>query len=209
MQDTWNNLPKSRSLGEQIYHNLNATHLNIERWRKHERSIELRIRETCKEIKILESKDDSLSLTEEEGKRLTCLHNRTVALDCQLYHKRWTIAKTQWIWEGNLNTKFFYRVINYSRTQNHISHIILDYGTRIRGGREITQQFVTWYKNLCGVFVPSKLRSWWDCPPLPQIPSEKQDNLLRRFTFSEIHGALNQIGLGKRPGSDGFIVEFF
>ena len=119
-------------------------------------------------------------------------------------------ARVRWAEEGESSTKYFFRLEKKNCTESWISAMQNSDGLIVADMPGICQSWVSFYSDLFSA-----------CPTDPSVQTE----LLSHLTFSvppsqvslceghltvaEVHHALLGMALGKSPGSDGLLVEFY
>ncbi|WOL01676.1 hypothetical protein Cni_G10393 [Canna indica] len=133
----------------------------------------------------------------------------TNALARQIHLKWWSKAKSNWIGEGEKNTKFFHNLVKMKRRRSRVEEIVVE-GKVIKDNNEMAGSFANWYEELWTFFEERRTNKvdlnnfeW------VRISTEDCATLEREFSEEEIWVAVNSLRRGKSPGPDGFILEFY
>lgn len=115
-------------------------------------------------------------------------------------------AKLNWELHGDSNSKYFHRLVQYRRKQNHI-HGILHDGIWYHRPDQIKNLFLDHFE---GFFNREQPEINFDIQGLitKQLSVDEALQLEREFTLEELFGALMSMDSNKSPGPDGISVEY-
>ncbi|WOL14469.1 hypothetical protein Cni_G23249 [Canna indica] len=103
----------------------------------------------------------------------------------------------------------------FSRTLKKLSTDLEEWSKQVDGipisqPKDIVDAFANWYKMLWEKEdIPNS--NWHNVKDLNwrKLPNNKEAELIKSFSMQEIKDAVNSLGMGKAPGPDGFILEFY
>jgi mannosylglycoprotein endo-beta-mannosidase len=113
-------------------------------------------------------------------------------------------SKSQFILEGDSNTRYFHSVANGRHRKKRIHTLVQDEGT-IEGQDNLKQYITNYYKNLFGApeegnFSMDESRT----DDIPQVSVEENNLLTAEYSEEEVRKAIFQMEHNKAPGPDGF-----
>ena len=122
-------------------------------------------------------------------------------------------ARSNWILQGDRNTKFFQTVVRQKRARNRIMQIKNDLGCFTENPNEIeaifTNHFRSYFQNSIQSSFDSIVQELQSLP-IPSLLSPLQlASLNKPITTLDIEEFVFQIGAYKAPGSDGIPAFFF
>lgn len=157
------------------------------------------------EIKFWDQNEEIRSLLELERQLRTLAKQDYAKITC-LEEIKWNQkAKTQWLKEGDSDTKFFQRIASAWSNTNYIHSLLDENGNEVDQtslNNHITSYFMKLYKDQ-GI-----IRSKLDGLQFPRISTD-QRWLVRPFEESEIKNVVWSIEDDKALGPDGFSMAFF
>jgi hypothetical protein len=114
-------------------------------------------------------------------------------------------ARTQWVQEGDANSRFFHASIKARRRRNQIVSLMKG-GDTISGVLEIKQEAKEhFYQHFSEVW---SNRPFLEGIPFPSISADDNDSLLAPFLEEEIRDTIWSCDGNKSPGPDGFNLNF-
>ena len=115
-------------------------------------------------------------------------------------------AKLNWELHGDSKSKYFHRLVQYRRKQNHIRGILHD-GIWYHRPDQIKNLFLEHFE---GFFNREQPEINFDIQGLitKQLSADEALQLEREFTLEELFGALMSMDSNKSPGPDGISVEY-
>jgi mannosylglycoprotein endo-beta-mannosidase len=118
-------------------------------------------------------------------------------------------SKSQFILEGDSNTRYFHSVANGRHGKKRIHSLIQEEGTS-EGHEQLKSYIKNYYKNLFGKldegnFTMDEART----EDIPQVSMEEKDFLIAPYLEEEIQKAIFLMEHKKAPRPDGFPVEFY
>ncbi|WJX95853.1 hypothetical protein P8452_77122 [Trifolium repens] len=116
-------------------------------------------------------------------------------------------AKTHWLQDGDLNTKFFHAAATSRRKTNRILSLVDEAGHRVTEAPDICNVARDYFTNIFQKH-NSTLEPVLDVVN-PSVSAEDNINLLAPFTIDEFREALFSMKPDKCPGPDGFNPGFF
>ena len=108
--------------------------------------------------------------------------------------------------EGDNNTKFFHKMANSHRRDNHLSFLEVD-GMIYEEGAEVATQVVQFYKTLYQE--SEEWRPFEEGLEFDQIGELERGWMERRFEKDEIISVVRDMEGDKALGPDGFSIAFF
>ena len=121
-------------------------------------------------------------------------------------------ARSNWILQGDRNTKFFQTVVGQRRARNRIIQIKNDLGCFTENPNEIeaifTNHFKSCFQNSIKLSFDSIVQELQSLP-IPSLSPQQLASLNKPITASEIEEYVFQIGAHKAPGPDGIHAFFF
>jgi hypothetical protein len=118
-------------------------------------------------------------------------------------------SKSQFILEGDANTRYFHSVANRRHRKKRIHSLVQDEGT-IEGHENLKSYITNYYKSLFGS--PDEGNFGMDetrTDDIPQVSVEENNFLNALYTEDEVKKAVFQMEHNKAPGPDGFPAEFY
>jgi hypothetical protein len=118
-------------------------------------------------------------------------------------------SKSQFILEGDSNTRYFHSVANGRHRKKHIYSLIQEEGM-IEGQEQLKSYITNYYKNLFGEpdegnFTMDESRT----EDIPQVSVEENGVLTAPYSEEEVRKAIFLMEHNKAPGPDGFPAEFY
>jgi mannosylglycoprotein endo-beta-mannosidase len=118
-------------------------------------------------------------------------------------------SKSQFILEGDSNTRYFHSIANGRHRKKRIRSLVQDEGT-IEGHEQLKSYITNYYKSLFGApeegsFSLDESRT----ADIPQVSDEENDLLTAPYSEEEVKKAVFQMEHNKAPGPDGFPAEFY
>ncbi|XP_028055969.1 uncharacterized protein LOC114260109 [Camellia sinensis] len=117
-------------------------------------------------------------------------------------------SKTDWISQGDRNTKFFHVTTLIKRKRIRIEILKDEQGNWIDQPRELKCLIHNYFVNLFSPCNPTQLRHWKGLANCT-ISSEDNSELLRNVTKEEVWKAIKNIKAFKAPSIDGLQVIFY
>ena len=120
-------------------------------------------------------------------------------------------SRIKWIQEGDMNTKFFHRMMAARQKHRTISTLMDPEGRKLTTYTQITNEAVSYFQQLLGVTDANVS----GCPKvllaemLPGISESSQADLIRPISVEEIKATMFSINGDKAPGPDGYSSQFF
>jgi mannosylglycoprotein endo-beta-mannosidase len=117
-------------------------------------------------------------------------------------------SKSQFILEGDSNTRYFHSVANGRHRKKRIHTLVQDEG-KIEGLDNFKKFITSYYKNLFGA--PEEGNFFLDetqTDDIPQVSVEENNFLTAEYSEKEVRKAIFQMEHNKAPGPDGFPAEF-
>ena len=127
-----------------------------------------------------------------------------ILLELEVYWKQ--RSRIQWLKEGNLNTAFFHKMVNYRRRINNISSLIID-GVHTDSPVIISLAIEKKFKSLLNKLVCQGVSLNWDY----LLPAKivEPANLVAPFSKVEKKRSVDSLPREKSPGPDGFLLCFY
>jgi hypothetical protein len=117
-------------------------------------------------------------------------------------------AKTDWLKQGDRNSKFFHACINQRRRANGIHSIADELGRVFSNPKGVENAFLSYFQGLFSSSNPSNIEGSLDhldsC-----ITLDMNRELTMMVTKEEVYGALMQMAPLKSSGLDGFLASFY
>jgi hypothetical protein len=118
-------------------------------------------------------------------------------------------SKSQFILEGDLNTRYFHSVANSRHRKKHIHSLNRDEGT-VEGHEQLKSYIINYYKNLFGEpgegnFTMDETRT----DDIPQVSTEENNLLTATYLEEEVRKNVFLMEQNKAPGPNGFPAEFY
>ncbi|XP_024990680.1 uncharacterized protein LOC112524969 [Cynara cardunculus var. scolymus] len=117
-------------------------------------------------------------------------------------------AKIAWLNEGDLNTKFFHKVIKERHHYNSIQSVCTSDGAYVYGD-DVPNVFVDHFKDFLGTRYVSPDPTTNDDVFMRKLSLVEANHMIRPIHNEEIRNAIFSIGNYKAPGSDGYSSKFF
>ena len=124
-------------------------------------------------------------------------------------------SKTQWIDQGERNSKYFLNLEKRNYNIKYIKKIVTADGSTVVTPNDILREQSRFYSNL----YTSKLLKqgddalqnckFFNTNSISQLNIEEQHNLESKLTISDLTKALDTLPNNKSPGLDGFTTEFY
>lgn len=204
MENAWNGYSIPSWGGFILKEKLKLLKADLKRWNKDTFGVIENIIENLKdEMQESDLKDDMFG-----RKKAKCIRRKEVTTE--LYRSMFQRnslksqkEKIKWLKEGDVNSSFFHRVVNFRRKQNEITSLMLN-GEWIE---EVKKRVHEFFKN-------QFRRVECNRPILTALNGDKrlsaQDNQLFTEPFSEkkILDAISDCDSSKSPGPDGFSFKF-
>jgi hypothetical protein len=118
-------------------------------------------------------------------------------------------SKSQFILEGNSNTRYFHSVTNGRHRKKRIHTLVQDEGT-IEGLDNLKNYITNYYKNMFGA--PEEGNFFMDesqIDDIPQVSVEENNFLTAEYSEEEVRKTIFQMEHNKAPGPDDFPTEFY
>jgi mannosylglycoprotein endo-beta-mannosidase len=118
-------------------------------------------------------------------------------------------SKSQFILEGDANTRYFHSVANGRHRKKRIHTLVQDEGI-IEGQEHLKSYITNYYKNLFGA--PEEGNFHMDetqIDDIPQVSLEENALLTAVYSEDEVRKAIFEMEHNKAPGPDGFSAEFY
>lgn len=175
---------------------------DLAHWNHHRLgNLETNLSNTLNKISDLQATEASRPLDDREEAGLHSLINKSKAISSQINLKLWTMAKCNWIKNGDCNINFFHRLISHKARINEILSITLDSGETINEDHLISSNFVNFYSNLWKSnsldVAPSQINYLKSFPFLISIQDNMWESLCCPFSMYEISHAVANLGRGK------------
>lgn len=207
VESTWKSYQVQGWGGFVIKEKLKLLKEDLKKW-NHEvfGNIDKKIGELKNEIRDLDIEDEAQGL--EEGDIIR-RKEATAALFRNLHQKNNLVAqkaKIRWLKEGDVNSSFFHRAINFRRKSNEIPGIMLD-GVWTEEVQEVKRGIHDFFKKQ---FSSSRIiRSRLLASQNERRLSEEDNQfLIAPFSESEVVEAITNCESSKSPGPDGFNFKF-
>ncbi|CAN1726075.1 LINE-1 retrotransposable element ORF2 protein [Linum perenne] len=122
---------------------------------------------------------------------------------------RWAqLAKTNWLRDGDRNTKFFHATARFRKQRNLIAKLQNEEGRWITNERTLKRSATSFFENLFTKREGNTNFQFGNV--LPSIVTDEiNSSLTRPVDDDEIRRAVFSLGAGKSPGPDGFSGQFF
>eukprot|EP00253_Pinus_taeda_P036244 PITA_36244 len=120
-------------------------------------------------------------------------------------------SRTNWLREGERNTKFFHQTMVQHRQRNKILSIKNEAGERVIEQEGIEKVLVDYHKDILTEPQNNRAAAIENiCKEIPKLVTEEQNKaLMRAMTIEELEEIVMNMKKGKAPGPDGFTTEFF
>lgn len=115
-------------------------------------------------------------------------------------------ARSEWIIQGDRNTRCFQTIVRQRRARRKISHLKTEDGSFTEDFEVIENIFVNHFRNQFTEIEPRSLQSLskeLHLLPIPKLDQHQEDTLDRLVTEEEIIRVVFQMGSHKAPGPDG------
>ena len=122
-----------------------------------------------------------------------------------------TKSKVKWLQEGEKNTKFFHNSVIQDRHSSRILKLKKMEGVWIELRCKIEEELNHYFAKILNEYLQDRERDIAHITGLisPLVTREDNEMLVKLVTLQEVEEAVNQMALGKAPGSDGFTSNFF
>nr|POE75248.1 line-1 retrotransposable element orf2 protein [Quercus suber] len=120
-------------------------------------------------------------------------------------------ARSDWIVQGDRNTKYFQTVVKQRRAQSRILHLKTVDGNTTKDLKVIESTLVEHFRNQYAEVETKSIQTLMKelaTLPIPKIDQHQQSYLNSLVTDAEIEKAVYQLGPHKASGPDG-IPDFF
>ena len=114
-------------------------------------------------------------------------------------------ARSRWVKEGDSNSSFFHKLINYSRRRNAIRGLLID-GSWVEDPLLIKAEILQHFQNR--FHEPQQQRPNLDGVRFSVLNASQRDRMVEPFSEQEITRAVWSCGNDKSPGPDGFNFTF-
>ncbi|XP_073067166.1 uncharacterized protein [Primulina eburnea] len=119
-------------------------------------------------------------------------------------------ARTNWLVQGDGNTKFFHSFASQRKRSNHIKGLIDDNRQWVEAEKDIADVMLNFFANLFSSNHPSAAEIEEATKNISPLVDEAMNEILQEpFTESDIYKALFDMHPSKAPGPDGFTALFF
>lgn len=134
----------------------------------------------------------------------------------ELTKASWAIArsKANWALLGERPSKYFLNLEKIRAESKTITHLINDQGLTISKPKDILAEQIRFYDDLYNQLSefppldnPQQLGLEWEM--IPKITEDSKKKLEENYSLEELKRALQNLNVGKCPGSDGLTVEFY
>ena len=114
-------------------------------------------------------------------------------------------SRSKWLQEGDSNSAFFHKVINFRRNYNALQGILID-GLWVQQPEEVKKRAVDFFLKRFSEQNPS--RPTLDGVQFPSLDQRQREGLILPFSDQELKEAVWSCGGDKCPGPDGFNFNF-
>ncbi|KAL5154595.1 Transposon TX1 uncharacterized protein [Glycine soja] len=114
-------------------------------------------------------------------------------------------SRSKWLQEGDSNSAFFHKVINFRRNYNALQGILID-GLWVQQPEEVKKGAVDFFLKRFTEQNPS--RPTLDGVQFPSLDQRQREGLILPFSDQELKEAVWSCGGDKCPGPDGFNFNF-
>ena len=113
--------------------------------------------------------------------------------------------------EGERNTKFFHNLVIQNRNSSRIQRLKTRAGNRVDTRREIEAELTQHFSETLREDGGDRSRDIEQNTRLvPRLVTGENNEMLNKpIGMQEVEEAVNQMALGKAPGPDGFMSNFF
>ena len=120
-------------------------------------------------------------------------------------------ARVKWMQEGERNTKFFHNSVVQNRNSSRIQILKTRDGNRVETRREIEAELTQHFSEILREDGGDRGQDIEQITSLiPRlVTGENNEMLIKPIGMWEVEEAVNQMALGKAPGPDGFMTNFF
>ncbi|KAK4384355.1 LINE-1 reverse transcriptase [Sesamum angolense] len=136
------------------------------------------------------------------------VYSVAVKMEEQMLHQR---SKLQWLKNGDQNSKIFFKKINSMRAKQCIYQISTQNGEVLTDMKEVTEEFVSYFKTLLGgTRMQRDINLNFLRPAVRhRLTNKEADNICATITVIEIKEAAFDIAEDSAPGPDGYTAGFF
>nr|GEW12007.1 RNA-directed DNA polymerase, eukaryota [Tanacetum cinerariifolium] len=152
--------------------------------------------------KVLDSGDVKTELLNKRINVMNSLQDLNKLYSLEVTQK----IKIKWSIEGDENSKYFHGILNKRRNNLAIRGILVD-GVWIDSPNIVKKEFLSHFENRFDCHTSTRFTLNMIFPN--QLTLEKQDDMERNVTKEEIKKAVDDCGLDKSPGPDGFTFGFY
>jgi hypothetical protein len=177
---------------------------------RHSKNIPVRISILKDQISTLELKGESTLLSDEEVEELHGYSEDLFSLSRINSSICWQQSRTQWLCEGDANTKFFHSIMSSRLRRNAIQFFMVN-GVVVEGVDNVRAAVFNHFSNhfqACQVNRPTM-----DMVPFRTLTSRQGAVLIKPFSMDEVKVAVWDCDSYKCPGPDGisfgFIKDFW
>ena len=114
-------------------------------------------------------------------------------------------SRCKWIKEGDSNSSYFHKIINFSRRRNTLRGLMMD-GTWVKNPDLIKDEVLQHFQNR--FHEPHSSRPNLDGVQFNVLSDTQRDMLVQPFSEEEIRSVVWSCGSDKSPGLDGFNFRF-
>lgn len=148
--------------------------------------------------------EGALSDEEKVAKATSFMEYEEVIKNEEIYWRQ--RSRTQWLKEGDTNTKYFHKMASVHRRYNGIDQLQIQ-GVLTEDPAEIRDGILSFYHNLFTETVA--WRPVYSCRNCPTISEQERDSLQANFEEQEVLNCLKRCAEDKTPGPEGFTMESF
>ena len=116
--------------------------------------------------------------------------------------------RTQWLGEGDCNTKYFHHRASERRKKNTINGLWNENGLWCSDKESIAATAIAYFEEIYTTTHPVNVNEVTNLIPA-KVTREMNSDLTRNFTMDEVKATLQQMHPTKAPGSDGMSTIFY